>query len=245
MHTDIKDAITTALPTDAAPVFTDGGSDAQLEDLAKVIVAHVITGTVNIDVVSSGVCANTATSPGAYAGTGTATAAGSIEGLSASTLATAIKGEWDTESLGDETNANRILAEKTADAIAAAVVEELEDNGHVTVTTTDASTRPVVAGGGAVTGAGTGTGRIVSITGSSLKGKIKAEMITAHGSDDTDFSGDTSLADKCIEGLANGIVKHILDDARVAVSTDLSPVICPPTGGAASATCTDDDAAIS
>ena len=220
-------------PTD----FGAGGSDGTIGAIAEAVVSHVTgNGKANVTCSSSGSCSNTLTTPGAYVGTGTASSAGNVSGLSGSTLQGLIKSNI-AALLDEEWAAGN--SDATSGAIATAIVDEVQNNGKITVTTTDSGFVP--AGGGPVTGAGTGMGVIDSLDSSRLHSAFKSELAGAiTGTNFTKGNADASL-----QALAEAIVEHVHANADVTVVTDLaSGVTCPSTGGAGGGNAPEADGAI-
>ena len=229
MKTDIIDE----LP--GTPVLDAGGAGEAIQAIATAIVDEIAdNGTASVTTSSTGTCGNIPgppPAPGPYAGAGSLTDGGTISGLSSSRLKTAIQDE--VEALLDDIDWAE-NGDEITEAVAEAIVDEVEDNGKVAATTTETGTVP--AGGGAVSGSGVGTGTVTSLSASGLHSAIKTKISSKVGTG-VDFTvGDV---DDTILALATGVVGHIHDNASVSVSTDLSTIICPPAGAGAPPTAAD------
>ena len=231
----MKAAIIDELPGD--PDMEAGQADVAIEAVAIAVCAEIAsngTGAVTTD--SSGTCGNLPgppPTPGPYAGTGSASAAGSISGLSSSGLTSAIKAQ--IESLLSGVDWTKGSQDKPVEAMAEAIVEEIHSNGKITVTT--AETGVVAAGGGPVTGSGTGVGTVVGLSASGLHTAIKSKLTSKLGAENVNF--DVAGVDDQILAIATGVVNHVHAAAIVTVATDLSTITCPPTGGSPTATSAD------
>jgi len=215
------------------PDLESGGGDKTIQAIARCVVSEIADhATANVTTESEGVCSNVPgppPAPGPYTGTGSLAEGGTISGLSSSRLKAAIKSE--IENLLSGVDWSKGGSDECVEAVSEAICAEVQDYGKVTVTTTETGTVP--AGGGPVSGSGTGIGTVVGLSASRLKSAIKSNIESKIG-EGIDFSkGD---ADANIGALATGVVNHIHDNAQVAVTTDLSTIICPPSGGSPAAT---------
>ena len=237
-------ALYDTLVNDFLPADVDlaaGGGNTVLRKACAEVVAEIKRGQATVKLSSRGVSTNThlggaPPTPGQYTGSGTVTSS-SIGRLSATRLAGKFKTQWNQKDIADDTA--RTTVGRTADALAAAIVKEVEGKDRVRVTTYDQAMVP--AGGGQVRGTAEGTGDIINLDGRRLKNGIKNEL--EKRIDSTDFSQGAS--DASIEDLALAIVKHIHDTAQVDVVADLQVTI--PSHGAGltiTGTATETDAAI-
>ena len=226
-----------------SPNLSAGQGDKAIQAQAYAVVDEIANNaTADITTTSSGTCTNKITGggpvPGAYSGTGTLNDGGTISGLSSVRLKSAIKSNVESLVSGFSWAAGN--SDATVEAIAEAIVEEVEGYGKVTVTTSESGS--VAAGGGPVSGNGTGTGSITSLNATRLRDSFKTKIAAKTGAA---VDWDAGAADASLMALATGVVDHIHGNAEVACVTDLSGVTCPPPGGAGSGTAQDSAADIS
>jgi len=226
------------------PALEAGGGDKCIQAIANSVVAEIAdNATASVTTESQGQCGNLPgppPTPGPYTGTGSRTAGGSISGLSSARLKSAIKSEIESLLSGVDWAAGN--SDECVESISEAICSEVMDNGKVTVTTTETGTVP--AGGGPVSGSGTGVGSIVDLSATRLRDAFKTKITDKVGAENVDFT--QGGAEGNLLALAKGVVDHIHDNAEVAVTTDLSTITCPPAGGAPTATsASDPDADVS
>lgn len=222
--------------TQVAVDFGAGGADPTLQALAAAVVEEITGyGKAAVETDTLGVSTNTLLSPGTYTGVGTAASTGGLSGLSGSRLAAAIKAHL--EGLLGTLDFAAGRGNESIDAIAEALVAEIADHARITATTTDTGTVP--AGGGPVSGSGSGTGIIDSLDADRLHADLKTAILQK--TPQADLSG---RPDRVLKALAVAVVDHLQASAQVAVTVELD-ITAPPAGGPAAGSGEETDGPVS
>lgn len=256
-NTGMKDDIIAEIPDPMIDGYTKtqaldaGGGTESIQAVASAVVNEIKRATADVTFVTVGTCGNFTTPPaasvptmGPYNGTITATQAGSISNMSVTRLKQAIQDNIEAALEGVDFSV--VNADRTTEAIAEAIVEEVHDHGRVTLATTNVSgTAP--ASGGTPTGSIAVTCSVSALNATRLRETIE-NKIESKISDDVDFTMASARIN--ILAFATGIVDHVHDNAEIDVTTDFDGVNCPanatPTPGLPSTgSVSDEDAPIS
>ena len=245
-NTGMRDKIISELPDPMISGVTKdealraAGGRESIMAVASAVVDDLKRATASLSFATTGTCSNTTQNPGTFNGSISASSVGEISGMDADTLKQDIKDNIESALSGVNFTAGN--ADDTVEAVAEAIVEEIEDQGKISLSSTTVS-GSVVAGGGKPTGTITATCDIDSLSATRLRTAFKTK-IDEKIDEDVEFV--RSGVDELLLALAEGIIDHIHNNADVNVSTDFSGVTCPPSGGTHTGDgVSEDDASIS
>ena len=203
-----------------AEALTRSGGDDAIEAVSSAVVDELKGATASLTFTTTGACSNTSMSPGSFTGSISASSTGSISGMSSADLKRSIKDNIEDSIGGVDFSVGN--SDDTIEAISDAVVEEIHNNGKISLSATSVS-GTVVAGGGTPIGTITAKCDIDSLDATRLRNSFRSK-IDENIDEDVDF--DSSRANTILLSLARGIINHIHSRADVNVSTDFSGVVC-------------------